>query len=95
MEPERARHHLETRLVHGDCLQPEGSRPTLPPLHLTTAFDFDSAERMEAVFAQQVADSYYTRMGNPPGEARAQPIPSTVEAPGHAALASARTAPTL
>ena len=95
MEPERARHHLETRLVHGDCLQPEGSRPTLPPLHLTTAFDFDSAERMEAVFAQQVDDSYYTRMGNPTVEALEQRITETLEAAGTVALASGMTAITM
>lgn len=87
--------HLETRLVHDEEEPGEGLRSTLPPVHLTTAFDFDTAERMEDVFARREEAHYYSRMGNPTVEALERRITAACGAAGTVALASGMTAVTL
>ena len=89
---EREARHLETLLVHGRWEEVDGDRPTLPPIHLTTAHDFASAERMEAIFARREEGHYYSRMSNPTVEALERRITDSCGAAGTLALASGMSA---
>lgn len=54
---------LETTLVHGagsDC-----SGPTVPPIQASSAFAYETAEELEAVFAGRKPGFVYSRIGNP------------------------------
>jgi O-acetylhomoserine (thiol)-lyase len=100
------RWHLDTRLVHGaqrDGVQRSGvaasaehpgalASATLPPVVMSTAFDFARAEDMEAVFAGREEAPYYSRMGNPTVDALERRVTELCGGAGTLALASGMSA---
>jgi methionine-gamma-lyase len=62
MKPNRCA--MQTLLVHG----PKAPDPDLcPPLHMTSAFRFESADHGAGIFAGNVAGHAYSRISNPGG----------------------------
>lgn len=84
--------HIETLLVHGEVRDIPPTGPTLPPVVLSTAFDFPGAEEMEAVFTGQQDAPYYSRMQNPTVEALEVRITEACGALGTVACASGMSA---
>jgi len=93
MSPPRGSHglHPNTLLVHG----PRTSQPyraTLPPVALSTAFEYPSAEAMEAVFAHKEDGYAYSRLSNPTVAALEERITAISGARGTIAVASGMSA---
>lgn len=57
--------HLETKLLHGAYAPEETTGATALPLYQSTSFAYESAERLEAVFAGRDAGFVYSRINNP------------------------------
>ena len=84
--------HIDTLLIHGRETARRPVEATLPPVTLSTAFDFDSAERMEAVFTGREDAPFYSRMQNPTVEALEARVKESCGAASALALASGMTA---
>jgi O-acetylhomoserine (thiol)-lyase len=57
--------HVDTKLLHGAYAPEETTGATVPPVFLSTSFAYESAEKLEAVFAGRDAGFVYTRINNP------------------------------
>ena len=57
--------HLETKLLHGAYAPDEKTGATAPPIFQSSAFAYESAEELEAVFAGRGAGYVYSRINNP------------------------------
>lgn len=57
--------HIETLLIHGAYAPDAETGATTPPIFLSSAFAYKTAEELEAVFAGREAGFVYTRIGNP------------------------------
>ncbi len=57
--------HIETKLLHGAYAPEETTGATALPIFQNTAFAYDSAEELEAVFAGREAGFVYSRINNP------------------------------
>lgn len=57
--------HLYTKLIHGNGDDSHPSGATVAPIFQNTAFTYNTAEELEAVFAGRDAGYVYSRMGNP------------------------------
>ena len=56
---------FNTRLLHGKAAAGYGNREILPPISQVTAFQYESMEELERVFAHKSMGYAYTRIGNP------------------------------
>ena len=56
---------LETQIVHDDPADRSASRDLVPPIHMTSAFEFKSAAHGAALFSGQEDGYVYTRIANP------------------------------
>lgn len=95
MDTERARNHIETRLIHGSADAPSADGATLPPLVYSTAFAHESAEAMEAVFADKQPGHLYSRLQNPTVQEFEARITDACGARGTLAVASGMSAITM
>lgn len=50
---------------HSDFIKPDSHHPLQVPIYQSVAFEFDSAEDMEAAFTGISADHTYSRISNP------------------------------
>lgn len=57
--------HIETQLIHGAYEPEQVTGATALPIFQSTAFAYETAEEIEAVFAGRDAGYTYTRIGNP------------------------------
>jgi len=64
----------ETRAARGGWCREFKTRPSTPPLFLTTAFDVDGLEQLEAMTAGRESGYVYTRDGNPNHDALAADV---------------------
>lgn len=62
---EEKRMHVETALIHGAYEAEAGTGATTYPIVQSSAFAYDSAEAIEAVFAGREAGFVYSRIANP------------------------------
>uniref|UniRef100_A0A7C4QQJ3 Aminotransferase class I/II-fold pyridoxal phosphate-dependent enzyme n=1 Tax=Schlesneria paludicola TaxID=360056 RepID=A0A7C4QQJ3_9PLAN len=69
-----AREELATIAARGGWTPAFSTRPSAPPLYLTTAFDIEDLEQLEAVASGKTAGYLYTRDGNPNHEAFAADV---------------------
>ena len=56
---------FNTRLLHGKTSKGYGQKEILPPISQVTAFEYESMEELEKVFAHKSMGYAYTRIGNP------------------------------
>ena len=56
---------FNTKLLHGKYTKGFGQREILPPISQVTAFQYESMEELEKVFAHKSMGYAYTRIGNP------------------------------
>ncbi|MBR3105005.1 MAG: O-acetylhomoserine aminocarboxypropyltransferase/cysteine synthase [Lachnospiraceae bacterium] len=56
---------FNTKLLHGKYTKDFGQREILPPISQVTAFQYESMEELEKVFAHKSMGYAYTRIGNP------------------------------
>ncbi len=56
---------FNTGLLHGQASRGYGQREILPPISQVTAFQYESMEELERVFAHKKMGYAYTRIGNP------------------------------
>ena len=56
---------FDTKLLHGKTKSGYGQRELLPPVSQVTAFQYESMEELEKVFAHKSMGYAYTRIGNP------------------------------
>lgn len=63
-----------TQAARGGWVEPFTTRPSAPPVYLTTAFDFHDLDQIEAVYHGQERGYVYTRDGNPNQEAFATDV---------------------
>lgn len=56
---------FNTKLLHGKTAHGYGQREILPPVSQVTAFQYESMEELEKVFAHKSMGYAYTRIGNP------------------------------
>ncbi|MBR4515021.1 MAG: O-acetylhomoserine aminocarboxypropyltransferase/cysteine synthase [Lachnospiraceae bacterium] len=56
---------FNTKLLHGKTASGYGQRELLPPISQVTAFQYESMEELEKVFAHKSMGYAYTRIGNP------------------------------
>lgn len=56
---------FNTKLLHGKTSAGYGQREILPPVSQVTAFQYESMEELEKVFAHKKMGYAYTRIGNP------------------------------
>ena len=61
----RTEFHLNTKLLHGSTVGNQPSGATVAPIFQNTAFAYETAEELEAIFAGRDAGYVYSRMGNP------------------------------
>ncbi len=92
MERSKEDRKFETILIHGAVTRREEGGATLPPLHFSTAFEHESAEFMEEVFADQQEAPNYSRLQNPTVERLEQRITDVCRARGTLAVASGMSA---
>ena len=64
------------------------TRPSAPPVYMTTAFDLEGLEQLDAVAAGQAKGYIYTRDGNPNHEAFASDVAQLERAEAGAVCAS-------
>jgi cystathionine beta-lyase/cystathionine gamma-synthase len=64
----------ETRAARGGWSREFQTRPSTPPLFLTTAFDVDGLEQLEAIATGRQTGYVYTRDGNPNHDALAADV---------------------
>lgn len=65
MKKDCQKSHIETQLIHGAYEPEKTTGATALPLFLSTAFAYQSAEALEAVFAGREAGFVYSRINNP------------------------------
>ena len=56
---------FDTKLLHGKTSSGYGQRELLPPISQVTAFQYETMEELEKVFAHKSMGYAYTRIGNP------------------------------
>lgn len=56
---------FNTLLLHGGVSRGEKNGATLPPIYQSSAFEQDSAEKLEKIFENKAPGYCYTRVGNP------------------------------
>lgn len=56
---------FNTSLLHGGVSRNEKNGATLPPVYQSSAFEQDSAEKLEKIFENKAPGYCYTRVGNP------------------------------
>lgn len=56
---------FNTLLLHGGVVRGEKNGATLPPIYQSSAFEQDSAEKLEKIFENKAPGYCYTRVGNP------------------------------
>lgn len=56
---------FNTSLLHGGVSRGEKNGATLPPIYQSSAFEQDSAEKLEKIFENKAPGYCYTRVGNP------------------------------
>ena len=56
---------LEARLLHTPFEKPDAYRALAMPVYHTAAYEFDSAEAMEAAFCGKTSEYAYSRITNP------------------------------
>lgn len=56
---------FNTKLLHGKTSKGFGQREILPPISQVTAYQYESMEELEKVFAHKSMGYAYTRIGNP------------------------------
>ena len=56
---------FNTKVLHGKTASGYGQRELLPPISQVTAFQYESMEELEKVFAHKSMGYAYTRIGNP------------------------------
>ena len=66
---------FNTKLLHGKTSKGFGQREILPPISQVTAFQYESMEELEKVFAHKSMGYAYTRIGNPTIAVEWQPLP--------------------
>lgn len=78
----------ETRAARGGWYRDFKTRPSTPPLFLTTAFDVDGLEQLEAMTAGRESGYVYTRDGNPNHDALAADVAALEKGGAGAVFAS-------
>ena len=78
----------ETRAARGGWCREFKTRPSTPPLFLTTAFDVDGLEQLEAMTAGRESGYVYTRDGNPNHDALAADVAALEKGAAGAVFAS-------
>lgn len=81
-----------TRLLHGNLIRNNAQGSTLPPVYLTNAFEQETPERMEQVFANKAPGFVYSRVGNPTVSALENRLTLLEEGIGSVACASGMAA---
>jgi O-acetylhomoserine (thiol)-lyase len=84
--------HLNTRLIHGAYEAEPVTGATVPPVFQSTAFAYDTAEELEAVFAGREAGYVYSRIANPTLTAFERRLTALEEGLGAVACASGMAA---
>lgn len=85
---------FDTRLLHGSGVPLYGNGATLPEISQSSAFAYDSPEKLEQVFAGRVPGFAYTRIGNPTVAAFEQRVNALEGGVGAVACASGMAAVT-
>jgi len=86
---------FDTKLLHSRAVRPGADGATLPAISQVSAFQFDTAEQHEAVFAHKAMGYAYTRVGNPTVAAFEQRVNELEGGGGAVACASGMAAITL
>ena len=86
---------LETLLIHGASSQMEAAGAMLPPIVHATAFEYETAEALEEVFADRQAGMIYSRLQNPTVSRLEERITDVSGARGTLAVATGMSAITL
>jgi O-succinylhomoserine sulfhydrylase len=77
-----------TTAARGGWVPDFSTRPSAPPLYLTTAFDIDSLSQLDDVAAHRIPGYIYTRDGNPNQDAFASDVATLEGAAAGVAFAS-------
>lgn len=86
---------FNTKLLHGKAVKSYANGSTLPPVSQTSAFSYETAEKLEKVFNNQAPGFAYTRIGNPTVDAFEQRVCELEHGVGAVAAASGMSAVTL
>jgi len=95
MAEKNRKRRLETLLVHGANNKVEDAGATMSPVHFSIAFEHESAEALEEVFADRQPGMIYARLQNPTVQRLEDRITDVCEARGTLAVATGMSAITL
>ncbi|MCP4751417.1 MAG: O-acetylhomoserine aminocarboxypropyltransferase/cysteine synthase [Proteobacteria bacterium] len=84
--------HFDTKAIHGSVSKPDVHRSIRYPVYAGVAYDFETAEDIEAAFAWRKPAHSYSRISNPTVEAFERKISTLEEGFGSVALSSGMAA---
>ena len=86
---------FNTKLLHGNAVKNYADGATVPPISQTSAFSYETAEKLEKVFNNKAPGYAYTRIGNPTVDAFERRVCELEGGKGAVACASGMSAVTL